>query len=251
MADATKAGGGTTFDRALDLLAALLAAPYDASLADVAAQLHLPPSTAHRLAALLVRRRLLVRGERGQYLPGWGLVELSAWSDRRAVLAGVARPAARTLARKSGRTVHVGVLEEGMVTYLVKAQAPGAQLFTQEGMQLEAYCSAIGKILLADLPTPELEEYLREAPFPALTRRTITDAATLRGHLAEVQAQGYAVDDHEVADDLICFAVPIRMPDRALPAALSIASRPPRQPTAKDLRALEDCAAEISRRLFT
>jgi DNA-binding IclR family transcriptional regulator len=244
------ARGQAAVERALDLLASLVEDPGGVSLAAAAEKAGLPISTAHRLAALLVRRRLLVRGDRGRYLPGWGLAEMAAHADRRAVLAGVARPVARRFARTSGQTVHVGILEGDMVTYLVKAAGPEAQLFTREGMQLEAYGSALGKLLLSALPSAELDAYLREAPFPRLTAATLTDAATLRAHLETVRSQGYAVDDREVADDLICFAVPIRKPDGSVFAALSSAGRPPRALNARTLTALNACAAEISRRLF-
>ena len=58
-----------------------------------------------------------------------------------------------------------------MVTYLIKEDAPGAALFTREGMQLEAYCSAVGKLLLSEIPTAELDAYLGDAPFPGSLHR--------------------------------------------------------------------------------
>jgi DNA-binding IclR family transcriptional regulator len=237
-------------ERAFRLLGLLVAQGGGASLGSAADALGLPLSTAHRLAALLVRQGLLVRGDRGQYLPGWTIVELARAADWREVLAGVARPFARRMARKSLSTVHVGVLDGDMVTYLVKETGVATDLFTREGMQLEAYCSAVGKILLSDLPDEDLQDYLKGAPFPALTSATITDPVALRGHLREVRERGFAVDDREVAEDLLCFAVPIRKPDGTLLAALSSAGRVGRRSEEKVLSDLRRCAAQITDRLF-
>jgi DNA-binding IclR family transcriptional regulator len=137
-----------------------------------------------------------------------------------------------------------------MVTYLVKETGVATDLFTREGMQLEAYCSAVGKILLSDLPDEDLQDYLKGAPFPALTSATITDPVALRGHLREVRERGFAVDDREVAEDLLCFAVPIRKPDGTLLAALSSAGRVGRRSEEKVLSDLRRCAAQITDRLF-
>jgi len=143
----------------------------------------------------------------------------------------------------------VGVLDGEMVTYLVKETCAPVELFTREGMQLEAYCSAVGKVLLSHLPEEDLQAYLKSAPFPPLTPATITDPETLRPHLQEVKAQGYAVDDREVADDLICFAVPIRKPDGSLLAALSCASASSKRDD-RLISQLRACADQIADRLF-
>jgi IclR family transcriptional regulator, acetate operon repressor len=90
------------------------------------------------------------------------------------------------------------------------------------GMQLEAYCSGIGKVLLAHLPKAACEDYLAAGPFVALTSRTIVDPDLLRAELANVRHQGFAVDNHEVAEDLRCIAVPLRRPDGEVVAAVSV-----------------------------
>lgn len=72
------------------------------------------------------------------------------------------------------------MLENDMVTYLVREGAEARTIFSEENKQLEAYCSGIGRMLLASLPEPDREAYLAEGPFVALTERTITDPAELR-----------------------------------------------------------------------
>ena len=98
--------------------------------------------------------------------------------------------------------------------------------FTREGTQLDAYCSALGKVLLAYLPAADRDAYLAGGPFPKLTSRTIQDAKALASHLRKVRRQSYAVDDGEFAEELKCIAVPVRNPGRRVCAALSITTTP-------------------------
>jgi DNA-binding IclR family transcriptional regulator len=112
-----------------------------------------------------------------------------------------------------------------MVTYLLKSGATKANLFTREGTQLEAYCTAIGKVLLASLPDPAREEYLRSGPFIRMTSNTVTDLQKLEATLAQIAAQGYATDNAEMDANLRCIAVPIRNGEDTVIAALSISTR--------------------------
>jgi DNA-binding IclR family transcriptional regulator len=79
-------------------------------------------------------------------------------------------------------------------------------------------------VLLASLPPGECRELLARLPLRAMTARTITDAETLFAHLASVREQGYAVDDQELEDDLVCIAAPIRDHSGAVVAALSVSA---------------------------
>ncbi|WP_424543324.1 IclR family transcriptional regulator domain-containing protein [Sphingopyxis granuli] len=140
---------------------------------------------------------------------------------RPALAAGLRRPLAR-LAAQFGAYAHAGILEDSMVTYIVKERGDAAELFTAERMQLEAYCSAIGKILLAALPEPALAAYLAGGPLIALTPNTITDAAVLRDELATIRRTGIAYDRHEIRNDLFCIAVPLPPEDGRIEGAISL-----------------------------
>ena len=95
--------------------------------------------------------------------------------------------------------VHVGVLNSAMVSYAAKFGEPvGVPIPSRVGAQQEAYCSALGKVLLAGMPAQELEDFLYDGDFVALTPQTITTVASLRSELAAVRQRGYAVDNREV-----------------------------------------------------
>ena len=244
--------GSRLLDRALDLLAMVIADDARRSAVALAREIGLPTSTAHRIVARLVAHGLLIRVGAGRYKGGFALAAMGAGIDRSALIAQVARPLLRTLAARTGRVAHLGSWEGEMVTYLVKEGRGGAALFTRESMQLEAYCSGIGKVLLANLEQEARLAYLAGGPFVALTERTLVDPVALADHLARVRDDGYATDDGEIAADIACLAVPVRGADRRVLAAISVTARGDAAsgpPQGELLAALRECAARIEARL--
>src|SRR5690606_15754226 len=89
------------------------------------------------------------------------------------------------------------------------------------GQRRPAHCRALGKALLAHLPSEEVRSRLGER-LPRMTPRTITDIDALLAHLAEVRQQGYAVDREEAEIGCVCFAAPSRDARGEVSAALSL-----------------------------
>ncbi len=240
-----------SLDKALSLLALLARDRGAATVSELAGQAGLPPATAHRIIATLERRGFVTRIARGRYLIGPALIALTTSADLTSVISAAGRPILDALARSTGLTAHLGVLVDDMVTYLVKAGGGDAP-FTREGMQLEAYCSGIGKVLLASLPHVEQERYLSTGPFVPLTPNTIVDPAALRRELGRVRRRGHAFDRQEIHGDLACIAVPIRACSGTV-AAISLASRAgwdSREGAKASLAPLRAAADRLERRLF-
>jgi DNA-binding IclR family transcriptional regulator len=227
------------------------ATPLKALVAD----LEIPRSTLYRLLGALQDFGLITRGARGFYNVGLPVIEALSGLTPAGHLARLSRPSLQALADFCGATAHLGVLENDMVTYLVKVTGKGAAagaVFTRENAQLEAYCSGIGKVLLAALPQAACDQYLAAGPFVALTGRTITDSTALRHCLARVRQEDFAQDDGEVADDLFCLAVPVRRGDGAVHAAISVSfqrSTRSARDIALHLKNLRLHAEELSKKL--
>jgi IclR family acetate operon transcriptional repressor len=208
----------------------------------------------YRLTGVLEQAGLIARLGGGRYGAGPPLAELLHGVTPASQLAQLCRPFLRRLAKDCGATAHLGVMENDMVTYLVKesAGAHAAAAFTRENAQLEAYCSGIGKVLLAWLPEPELARYLSSGIFVALTKRTTTDPVKLRECLMTVKSEQFARDDGEIADDLYCLAVPLWAGAAPANAAISVSfTRPTEIPFDDDvyLAKLRACAAKLSLRM--
>lgn len=239
-------------DKALSLLP-LVARAGTCSLTQVAGELALPLSTIHRLAQDLTRHGYLIRLGRGRYRLGPALLSLSAGLRLEDMLVDVARPLVQDLARDCRACVHLGSFDGDMVTYLLKRGFGREKIFSAEGMQLEAYCSGIGKVLLAYLPEADRARYLAGGPFVALTPRTITDPARLDEELTRIRTQGWALDDEEILTGLRCAAVPVRDRTGTVIAALSVSARltaMPMQRVADLLPLLHRTAEAIRQQLF-
>lgn len=213
----------------------------------------LPEASGYRLIQTLEEIGAVVRGPRGRYRPGMLLVCLSQNVIIPELLQEVGQNIATELSGRLDVTVHVGVLERGMVTYAVKAATPTSfETHTRAGAQLEPYCSGLGKVLLSALPAEQLDAIILDEKLVALTPNTITDGEALRAHLRTVQTLGYAVDDGEFRSDMCCVAVPVRDHQGRIVAAISVSegaaqSGPERQAVLRD--ELTAAAAAIGRKL--
>ncbi len=245
----TRPDGVAAIEKSLDLFSRVLEDRGETALSALASELGMPPSTAQRMVGVFVHRGFLTRIGPGRYVEGPQLIKLVVASDPTEALTVSARPLIRRLAKEIATTVHLGVLDAGMVTYLVKEHGGGAPVLTRELFQLEAYCSGIGKVLLAYLSSDAQAEYLASGPFVALTSRTTTDPEVLQRLLKEARAQSYAVDNAELQDDLYCLAVPVPGPGEEVIAALSASFRSDGPVDLALLEPLRQCAGRIGRRL--
>ncbi len=214
----------------------------------------LPDASGYRLIQTLEEIGAVTRGPKGRYRPGMLLVSLSSKVIISDLLHEAGHEIVEAVARQLDATLHVGIFEGGMVTYVTKVSTPNSYVVhTRRGAQLEAYCSGLGKILLAALPDDDLDAFLMEDQFVALTPNTITEPSKLRSHLEDVRRAGFAMDDREIRPDMCCLAVPILHPEGRTIAAISASDRadnmtPDRIETIRV--ALQAAARDIAARVF-
>ena len=245
--------GTKSIDTALAILEEGLTTRREHRVSEIAAALDIPVATAYRQLAALKRHGLIRRASNGHFAPGVFLLWLLDREGFKRLLARIARPILVPLATDMQVTVHLGVLEGNMVTYLIKAQPEEYGLFSRENTQLDAYCSAVGKVLLAGLPDNQLESYLADGDLIPLTQNTISDAQCLHKELVRIRKRGFATDNEEFENGLFCVSVPVRSPDNRLLAAVSISSycrTLVKERRAEALRILSGVSAEISKGLY-
>jgi len=192
--------------------------------AELSRRAGLSEACAHRLMKTLEGVGAVVRDMRGCYRPGMVLATLSKDVAIGDLIRATSEDILNALAARLKGVTHVGVLQNGMVTYAAKFGEPiSVPVPSRAGAQQEAYCSALGKILLASLSAQQLEDFLHDGDFIALTPQTITTVDSLRSEIAAVRQRGYAVDDREVYQTICCIGAPIRDPDGNITAAISFA----------------------------
>ncbi|MXN66897.1 helix-turn-helix domain-containing protein [Stappia sp. GBMRC 2046] len=210
--------------KAFFLLDAMAASEGQVRFSDLQRASGFPKATLHRLLRQLEHEGMVIHDVRAQrYRLGLRLIRLAhgAWQD--ASLAQVGGPYVEGLSAELGMTVHLGCLENGQVLYLDKRnRIHGIEMFSRPGRIGPAYCTGIGKAMLASLSPERLREALDRQAFHRHTPKTIADRAALEAELAKIRERGYAFDDEEHEPSIICVAVPILSREKALIGGLSV-----------------------------
>lgn len=224
-------------------------------LTDMAAETGVPLPTAFRIAATLVAEGFLEQLPDGSYRPAPKVLTLGFAALRGLDLVQLAEGPLRRLADATGLTVNLGTLSDDKVLYLVRLR--NGDLVTaniQVGSRLPAVYTSMGKLLLAELDDADLAARLTEQSFVG---RAGPNAATsldeLRPMLAGIRAQGWAVQDEELAYGLRSVAAPVRDASGRTVAAVNVAVPALEYPAARmvgELRPrLQDTCDEITRLL--
>lgn len=212
--------------KAFALLRAFGGPDQELTSAELSRRAGLPEASGYRLIQTLEAVGAVVRVSRGRYRPGFLLTALSRKVSMAELLTDAARGVLEEIAERFDATVHLGILEQEMVTYIGKAAARGGvPVPTRVGAQQEAYCSAIGKVLLAGLTPDGLERFLKQGDLVALTERTITDPAAFREEIRRAREDNFALDNGETHAHLCCVAVPVHGEQGVTVAALSLVDR--------------------------
>ena len=224
-ADAGQAAGGTV-GKALDVLDRVAAFGRPVRFGEVLAASPYPKATLYRILQTLAHQGMLAHDARRlTYAPGLRLVRLAhaAWSQ--SSLAPLARPHLDALSARLGETIHLAQLDQGQVLYIDKRNAARpVEMFSGAGKIGPAYCTGVGKAMLARLGPDALDAALRRQSFHRFTGATITSPAALAAELAEVRAQGFALDREEHEPGIVCVAAAILTPGGRALGALSVTS---------------------------
>jgi DNA-binding IclR family transcriptional regulator len=185
------------------------------ALSEISRRVGLPKSTVHRLADQLCAVGWLERNS-GGYRVGLKLLELGGIALQRNGLREVAFRHIYALALKTGLAVQLGILDHGEVVYLERIVLTRFGLPTRVGGRQPAYCTALGKAMLAFEDETSQDSVL--ANMPRRTEFTITDPRALKAEFESVCRTGVAYDREEAYKGLVCVASPIRSSGRAIGA---------------------------------
>jgi DNA-binding IclR family transcriptional regulator len=193
-------------------------------IGEMAERLGLHRSTTSRLAATLAAAGYLQpAGEPGRYRLSGRLAALGELAVAGADVRRTALPYLQDLVQELGETGHLAVLEgTEAVTIAVVDGWQTVRMHSWVGKRSPAYCSSMGKALLAGLGADEFAALYPGARLEARTERTITDVRELTSHLAEVRELGYAVDRQELEPHLCCVAGPVFDRTGAVVASISV-----------------------------
>jgi IclR family transcriptional regulator, KDG regulon repressor len=219
-------GGDGTVGKALDVLDLVAQTGRPVRFSELMEHRLFPKATLYRFLQTLTNQGMLSYDqETGYYALGVRLVRLAhaAWSQ--SSLAPIARPFIDQLAADTGETVHLAQMDQAQVLYVDKRNATRpVEMFSQAGKVGPAYCTGVGKAMLAYMPDVALDRALLRQSFHAFTPHTLSTPDALRAELVAIRARGYAFDREEHEAGIICIAAPITWAERDRIGALSVTS---------------------------
>ncbi|HOL17390.1 MAG TPA: IclR family transcriptional regulator [Bacillota bacterium] len=213
-----------SIEKALQMLKLFTVDRPEFTLSELAESMGVHKSTAYRIAITLAGGGFLRWNPRkGTYSLGLKILNLSSALMSSLELRVQARPYLEKLASKINETVHLGVLDQDEVVYIDKIEARRSiRIFSDIGKRAPCHCTALGKVLLADLPPETVRSILLKKGMKCYTANTLTSISEFLEHLETVRRNGYALDLEEHEPLVYCIAVPIRDFSRRTIATLSL-----------------------------
>ncbi len=138
-------------------------------------------------------------------------------------LAATAQPILENVSRILHESCSIATLDRTDIVYIARANVTRIMsIDLVVGSRLPAFCTSMGRVLMAELPTEKLDEFLARVEFKRYTERTVATAEKLRQILRLVQRNGYSIVDQELESGLRSMAVPIHDVAGRVVAALNV-----------------------------
>jgi len=132
-------------------------------------------------------------------------------------------PYIEKLFQEFGETVHLGVLDEGRVISIEREESrQGLYSHVEIGKSAPLHCTAVGKAIMAYLPSEKIDSIIKKKGLKKYTENTIINRDELLIELEKIRKQGYAIDNLEHEEGVRCLAAPICDHEGKVSASLSI-----------------------------
>lgn len=231
-------------DRAMTVLSAFDMECSEMSIGEIAQRVGIPKSTVHRIVMSLGEWNVIEQNPvSGKYALGLKLFELGSVVLSQMNLRKEALPFLKRLSDEVGMTVHLVVRDGSHAIYIEKIEPPESIVhYSRVGKRLPLYCTAVGKVLLADLNREKIEGLLGY-DLPSKTPNALTDIDELINYLKKVQADGYAIDNEELELGLKCLGCPLFNHLGRVAGAISLSA----SPTKMDDKLTEDLVETVKK----
>ena len=176
---------------------------------ELANRLDVPSSTVYDHLKTLESDEYIVKRGDGYHV-GMRFLDLGGHARQDMRLFRIAESEIQQLAVDTGEHANLMIEEHGMGVFLHTVKGEEAvQLDTHVGRRIHLHTSALGKSILAHLPSDRVDEILDERGLPTVTPKTLGSRAELDAQLDEIRERGYAIDDEERVEGMRCVAAPV------------------------------------------
>jgi len=238
-------------EKGLKLLEELAESTEGMTVVELADRIGVHKTSTYRYINSLLEMGYIQSDGDGRYHLGNKILELGSQLLRRMPLREVAHPCLVELSAHTQETVHLCVLDGHEVVYIDKVESYSTlPIISRIGSRALAYSTAVGKILLSELPTDQIVALLQKHPLQKLTPNTIIAPIKLLSELKKIAEKGYAIDDEENETGIMCISTPIIGYDASYVAAVSVTGIKREVVNAKKveeiINALKNTVAKIS-----
>jgi IclR family pca regulon transcriptional regulator len=198
------------------------------TISEIAEKTGLSQSTVFRLVYTLEKQGYLKRDpDSKRYRQSARMLTLSLPARTGLSVRGVALPYLEELSRHINESTKLAILDQDEIVFIAVINVPNRLTSrTELGQRSPAYCTALGRVLLAFLSSEKQGEIIDRIRFTRKTEKTITDPEVFRAELEKVRTQGYALQDQEFIPGLAALAAPIFGHGDQVEAAISLSMLP-------------------------
>lgn len=182
-----------------------------AGVTEIAEELDVNKSTAFRILETMISFNVVTQNkETLKYKLGPGILRLSDQLIKNLDIISAAKPFMARLVEDTGESSHLCMLSNDSAVVIEQIMTDSLlSVNAKVGNSEPVYCSSVGKCLLAFCEEDKKESILAGIDFKPYTKNTITSPEKLRKELDEIVAKGYATDEGEMNEDIMCIAAPI------------------------------------------
>ncbi len=216
--------GIQVIDRAFDILEILSVEKEGLGVTEIGSRLGLHKSTVHRILGAMAQRGYIEKtGPKGVYKLGLKLVEISSVYLNSVELKTEARPFLSELAWSVKQPAHLAIFDGSDVVYIDKVELVNSmRLYSQIGLRIPVYCTALGKSLLSGFSDSEAASILSKTKFNKFTGHTILNKSEILRQISQVRERGWSLDDEEHEEGVRCIAAPVFDYRGQVAAAISV-----------------------------
>src|SRR5436305_176279 len=234
-----------SLERGLSILAAFRSGRPLLGVAELGRDIGLSRSTTHRYVSTLAALGYLEQDAASKkYRLGPRVLDLGFSAINSMELREVAAPHLRELSDSTGFTVNMAILDDLDIVYVERCRSGQAKqreidLNLHVGARLPAYCTSLGKVLLAFLPPEQQRERVARITFTRRGPNTLTTRPAFTAEVKRIRLDGLAINNEELAYGLRSIAAPILTHDGTAAAAINLAVH-------SSMTSVEDLAARLS-----
>lgn len=200
----------------------------------------------HRFILTLKDLGYVEKNSSNKYQPTLKIMRLAMKVANQFEIRSIARPFMHKLSIMYKETINLGFFKNSEIIHIDKIDSLEVlRMDSAIGDKAPAYCTGLGKSILAFLPEHELDHYLENIKLKSLAPNTITSKKKLKAELFQIRENRYAIDDEEMVTGLRCIAAPI-FDHNSYPAYALSVSGPSMRLSRQGLEKIKETLLQIS-----